>query len=457
MEYSKKIEKEIKTQVLVIGAGMAGFGSAVAAARSGMKTLIIDRNAVMGGMATSGLVGPFMTCYDNDATEQVVKGIFDELCIRTEAAGGAIHPSKVDGMTTYSSYFQKSHCHVTPFTSEILEVVMEQMVLEAGAQILYEAQLIDTIVEDGKIKKIVVALKEGLATIEADIFIDCTGDADVAYMSGVPTVFGDVESGNAQPCSLFFEVGNIDRDVYVGELERRKAEGQLGVPAKCCWYWLVDEGKADGTWRIDRDEIGNYETNIPGRWKINCSRMAGVDATKAEERTKAIIEGRKQVLEIADFMRKRVPGCENMQILEIANSLGVRETRHIEGEYTLTTDDIMSRKNFEDAICTFAYAVDIHNSTGGGVAFTCVDRYYNIPYRCLVPKKIDNLLVAGRCISGTSGAAASYRVMPSCVVTGEAAGTAAAIAINSGKNPKDIDTKLLQETLIKNGNVIKLL
>ncbi len=455
MKYEKQIDRVIKTEVLVIGGGAAGFGAAVAAARNGAQTLLIEQAEMLGGMATAGLVGPFMTCYNDEPTEQIVKGIFDELCVRTEEKGGAIHPSKVEGMSTYSSYYVKSHCHVTPFLSETLAIVMEDMVLEAGAKILYHVQLCDVLSENGKIAGVIAAMKEGLTRIEASVYIDCTGDADVAYYAGAKCISGDETDGVMQPVTLFFEVGNIDREKFVGALEEKKAEGRLGIPGENCWSWFIKEAKEKGEWTIDRNEIGNYEQPIKGRWKINTTRIAHIDATNTEEITRAMIEGRKQVQQVVRFMKKYVPGCENIQLLQVASTLGVRETRHIKGKYKLTADDIMERKHFEDAICTFAYAVDIHNSEGGGATFHQVNDYYTIPFRCLVPEKTENLLVAGRCISGTSEAAASYRVIPCCVATGQAAGTAAGLAVRKKERLEQLDMAELQKILIEQGAIIK--
>lgn len=455
MQYTKQIDRIIETDVLVIGGGSAGLGAAVAAARNGAKTLLIEREQMLGGMATGGLVGPFMTCYNDEPTEQIVKGIFDELCTRTEERGGAIHPSRVEGMSTYSSYYIKSHCHVTPFSSEILEVVMEEMVREAGAEILYDVQVCDVLTDGGKITGVVAAMKEGMAVFCAKTYIDCTGDADVVYFAGGDFVKGDEKDGVMQPVTLFFEVGNIDREKFVGALEEKKAKGELGIPGENCWSWYIKEARANGDWDIDRHEVGNYEEPIKGRWKINTTRMAYVDATRTEEISKAVMEGRRQVFEVLHFLQKYVPGCENIELIEMASRLGVRETRHIKGQYKLTTEDILDRKHFEDAICTFAYAIDIHNSEGGGATFHQVNDYYTIPFRCLVPEKIENLLVAGRCISGTSGAAASYRVIPCCIATGQAAGTAAALALGEGCEAGDVPTEKLRETLTRQGAVIK--
>lgn len=455
MQYTKQIDRVIKTDVLVIGGGSAGFGAAVASARNGADTLLIERAQMLGGMATAGLVGPFMTCYDDQPTEQIVKGIFDELCRRTEERGGAIHPSKVEGMTTYSSYYVRSHCHVTPFLSEILEIVMEEMVVESGARILYNVQMCDVLTENSKITGVVVSMKEGLALITARTYIDCTGDADAAYYAGAECVSGDETDGVMQPVTLFFEVGNIDREKFVGALEEKKAKGELGIPGENCWSWYIKEARKNGDWDIERNEIGNYEQPVKGRWKINTTRIAHIDATNTEQITDAVMEGRKQVQKVMHFLQKYVPGCEDIQLLQVASTLGVRETRHIKGRYKLTAQDIMERKHFDDAVCTFAYAIDIHNSEGGGATFQQVNGYYTIPFRCLVPTDVDNLLVAGRCISGTSEAAASYRVIPCCIATGQAAGTAAALALRAGTLPGDVDVSALQNTLREQGAVIK--
>ena len=453
MRYTCEISERYQVDVLVVGGGPAGFSAAVAAARNGAKTLLIEQNSVLGGMATSGLVGPFMTCYDNDVTEQVVKGIFDELCLRTEARGGAIHPSKIRGMCGYNSYFLGSHEGVTPYQSEILATVMDEMVTEAGVQVLFGTRLADVRMDGERITHAIVLMKEGLAAIRAKCFIDCTGDADLAVRSGVPTWTGDRKTGVSQPASLFFEVGNVDREAYCAELEQRK--DQLDNHMGNCYSWKVREAKANGDWDLDKNELGMYEQNIPGRWKVNTTRMSYVDATNTEQVSRAMMEGRRQVQEVLCFMRKYIPGCENVQLIQVAPSLGVRESRHIVGKYELTTDDVLHRKIFEDAICTFGYALDKHDSQGGGVTWTLVDRYYTIPYRSLLPENCSNLLVAGGCICGSSEAAASYRVMPACMATGQAAGTAAAIAVKQNVKPEEISVDLLRKTLVEQGAVIK--
>ena len=453
LTYSKMIDREFECDVLVVGGGPAGFGAAVAAGRNGAKTVLIEQTSTLGGMATVGLVGPFMTCYDNDVTEQIVKGVFDELCLRTEAKGGAIHPSKVRGMCGHNSYYLGSHECVTPYQSEILALTMDEMVVEAGVQVLFETRLADVITDGNRITHAVVLMKEGLCAIKAKYFIDCTGDADVAVRAGVPTWKGDKETGIMQPTTLFFEVGNVDKEKYIAELEEKKhlLDNHMGN----CYSWTVQEAKKNGDWTLDKNELGLYEQNIPGRWKVNTTRMSFVDSTNTEHVTKAVMEGRRQIQEVLAFMRKYIPGCENVQLIQVADVLGVRESRHIVGKYELTADDVLNKAIFDDAICTFAYALDKHNSEGGGVTWSLVDQYYTIPYRSLVPVNCDNLLVAGRSICGSSEAAASYRVMPACIATGQAAGTAAALNRDNDSAIGDIDIKQLQKTLISQGAVIK--
>lgn len=453
MNYSCEIQKQYRADVLVVGGGPAGFGAAVAAARNGAKTILIERTGVLGGMATSGLVGPFMTCYDNDVTEQIVKGIFDELCLRTEAKGGAIHPSKVRGMCSYNSYYLGSHEGVTPYQSEILAVVMDEMVLEAGVQVLFETQLVDVLRDAEHITHAVVLMKEGLATIQAGSYIDCTGDADLAVRAGVPTWKGDKTTGISQPASLFFEVGNIDSDAYCAELEEKK--DVLDDHRGNCYAWIIRQAKENGTWELDKNELGMYAQPIPGRWKVNTTRMSYVDATDTEQVSSAMMEGRRQVQKVLTFMRNHIPGCQDAQLIQVAPVLGVRESRHIVGQYELTAEDVLHHRIFADGICTFAYALDKHDSEGGGVTWSLVDRYYTIPYRSLLPVRCDNLLVAGRCICGSSEASASYRVMPACIAMGQAAGTAAAMAAAEGILPGQISLPKLRQILREQGAVIK--
>lgn len=445
--YQKEIEFKYQADVIVIGGGVSGFAAAVSAARHGMNTLLIERSGTLGGMATSGLVGPFMTCFSMDEKEQLVKGIFEELVRRMEKRGSAIHPSVVPDNSSYCSYGDRSHANTTPFMSEDLAYVMDQMMKESGAKTLFYTQVIDVIKDDdSQISSLILCMKEGLVAAKAQVYIDCTGDADVAFHAGVPCTMGNGK-GFWQPSSLFFEVGYIDRNRYMKDISDHRHLGGS-------FSWAVDQAKAAGDWKLNRDYIGNYEQPVHSRWKINCSRMVGKDCTTSEGLTHAQIEGREQIQEIVHTMRKYIPGCEQMQILQVAAAVGVRETRHIQGKYVLTVEDLMGPTHFDDAICSFSYALDIHQEDSTSI-FVMLNEPYSIPYRCLLPINCSNLLVAGRCISGTSDAAGSYRVMPCCFALGEAAGTAASIACQTQVTPDLISPQRLQQQLLEGGAYIR--
>lgn len=454
MQYTYNIQKIIDVDVLVVGGGPAGFGAAVAAARNQAKTLLVERFGTLGGMATTALVGPVMCSFDNDAEEQLSMGIFNELCLRAEAKGGAIHPSKMAPFTSHTSYYRRGHNNVTPFLSHVWARVMDEMACEAGVELLFDTQFLDCIMDGEKIDTVILANKSGMIGVRPKICIDCSGDADVAVKAGVDTWYGDKDNYNAaQPTSLFFEVDKIDRDAYIAALEPHLEE--LDNNFRNCFCWLVDKARENGDWTLNRNELGAYETCIPGRFKINTTRMNNVDATDAFEVSKALVEGRRQVEEVLNFIHKYVPGGEKAEIVQVAQALGVRESRHIVGRYELTAHDILHRAVFEDSVMSYGYSIDVHAADDGGGTFETVDKYYNIPYRCLVPIGCDNLLVAGRCICGSSVAAASYRCMSSCMTMGQAAGTAAALNKDTGGAIGNIDVKLLQRTLLEQGAVIK--
>lgn len=454
MQYSCTLNKIYETDVLVIGGGPAGFGAAVSAARNGAKTILAERFSTLGGMSTTGLVGPFMCSFDNDGEEQLSKGVFDELCLRAEAKGGAIHPSKVAPFTPYTSFYRRGHSNVTPYLSPVIARVMDEMTTESGVKLLFNTQFVDCMVTDGKIDTAVFANKDGLIGIRAKTYIDCTGDADVAFRAGVETWYGNRDDHNAaQPTSLFFEVTGIDREAYLAELNKHLDE--LDNNFRNCFCWIVDEAKENGDWTLARNELGAYETCIPGRFKINTTRMNNVNGTDAEEVSKALVEGRRQVEEVLNFIRKYIPGGEKAELLAVAEALGVRETRHIVGRYEMTEYDILHRAVFEDSIMSYGYSIDVHAPHDGGGLFATVDKFYNIPYRSLVPVGCDNLLVAGRSICGSSVAAASFRCMSSCVTMGQAAGTAAALNKDSDSPIGDVNIKQLQKTLLDQGAVIK--
>lgn len=435
--------------VLVIGGGPSGIAAAISAARNGAKTLLIERCGFVGGMATAALVGPFMTCYDGKGETQIIRGIFDELVRKLEEEGGAIHPSRVGWATPHAAFIRIGHDHVTPFDSEMLKIVAEQMLLEAGVELLYYTQFIDCITRDGKIETVIAAKKEGLCAIQAKLYIDCSGDADVAEKAGVPVVKGRSKDGQMQPATMFFRVCNVDSDRVYAYVEECK--DLMGIPFHGVFSWLIEEGRKSGEWTIERAEMGTYETDKKGEWKLNTTRVLHVDGTKSADLTKASIEGRLQTRQVYQFLKDHVPGFENAKMMETGSVIGIRESRHIVGKYTIQKEDVLTSRTFDDDILLCSNAIDIHDDKGAAGEYVVVDTWYGIPYRALVPEKCDNLLVGGRTISATSEAVSAFRVMPPCFGIGQAAGTAAALCVKESVAPENLPVNTLQNTLQSQG------
>ena len=455
LRYDKDVPIVRETDVLVIGGGPAGIGASVAAGRTGARTILAERYGFLGGNATASLVGPFMTSFSNDGSRQIIGGVFDELVRGMERAGGAIHPERVRAGTAESGYYVFGHDHVTPFEPEVLKVVAADLVLESGASLLLHTSFVDPIVEDGAVRGAILHGKAGLQAIRAQVVVDCSADADVAYRAGAPTTKGRESDGKMQPMTMFFIIGDVDDAAVEAHMQAHPEEaGQL-------FHAIVEEARAKGTFPVPRDKIGIYRTPRAGVWRVNTTRLLGLDGTRAEDLTRAEVEGRKQVFALVEFMQSNLPGLANARLLETAAQIGVRETRRIVGEYVLTLEDLATGRHFEDVIALAGYPVDIHpvDGAGGGIqnalekGMRTAD-VYEIPYRSLVPLKVDGLLVAGRCLSATHEAAGAVRVMPPVFAMGQAAGTAAALATERGLPPRRVDVPELQSVLRTQGAIL---
>ena len=473
--------------VAVMGGGPAGSCAAIAAARNGAKVLVVERGNCLGGMATRGLVGPFMTCYDKNGKNQVIKGLFAEIVERMVAKGGAIHPKDCRAGTAFTSWIKVGHDHCTPFDPECLKLTLDEMVAEAGVKVLFHADFVEPLMEETgagapliqeaagapriqeaagapriqeaagarRICGVRLFTKGGMRDVGAKIVIDATGDGDVAYRAGVPTEFGDSAAKRVQPASMFFRIGNCDLKAITADIEANKDNfyRKDGVNYRSL-HWRVAEAKAAGDWNLKRVSIGLFRGVKEDEWFINTSRLMGVDSTDPESWSAAETEGRKQVDQIFKFFRKYVPGCRDARLLCSGSTVGVRESRHIYGEYRLTVDDCLHGRRPADTILCAANSVDIHGRFGpmSNQYVTVQDGdYYGVPYRCLVPLKVDNLLVAGRCLSATSEAAGAVRVMPPVMAMGQAAGTAAALCVKEGTTPRRLNAATLTARLREQG------
>lgn len=441
--------------VVVIGGGPAGFCAAIAAAREGAKTLLIEAGGCAGGMATSGLVGPFMTSYDKNGEKMIIRGLFEEMVDRLVARGGAIHPENVRAGTAFTSWIVVGHDHVTPFEPEELKRLMDEMLVEAGVTTLYHTEFVQPVMDNGNINAVIVHSKSGLQAIEGKVFVDCTGDADVAYRAGVPCEKGNEELGITQPASLFFRIGNVALDAVEADIQANKDNfyRKDGVNYRS-FHWRVKEARDNGDWPLARVSIGMFRGVKEDEWSINTSRIMNVDATDNASLTRGEMEGREQVEIIFNFLKKYVPGCENAKMLGTASTIGIRESRHIKGEYTMQQDDVLEGRVPEDAILLLSNSIDVHGRFGPlSNSYIPIKNgnWYGVPYRALVPQGVEQLLVAGRCISATADAAGGIRLMPPCTGTGQAAGVAAALAVEQGCSVRRLDTALLRKRLQKQG------
>ena len=407
------------SDVIVAGGGPGGLAAAVSAARNGADTLLVERYGFLGGMATAGLVNPFMTYWAGE--EQIIGGVLQEV---------------IDRLTALGAYGKGSR---TAFDPEAFKLVADQMCEDAGVKVLLHSFLSDATVSGDAIESIEIAGKSGKTSISARVYVDGTGDADLAFMAGARCEKGRDEDGLMQPMTLNFRVCKVDTS-------RMPPRGEE-------FNKLFDKAKAEGRLDCPRENVLLFLTTREGEIHFNQTRITHADGTSTEDLTRAEIEGRRQAWQFLDFLRRDVSGFEQAEMLMSGPQVGMRETRRVMGEYVLTGEDVLSARKFDDCIARGSYSIDIHSPTGAG---TVIQRLkpgesYDIPYRCLVPLGIDNLLIAGRPISATHEAHSSLRIMPICMGIGQAAGTAAALSIKQGVAPRALDVSLLQSTLRSQG------
>ena len=437
------------SDILIIGGGPAGVCAAIAAARHGARVLLAEQGGCLGGMATRGLVGPFMTCYDKRGETQLIRGLFEEIVQRLVSIGGAIHPSQVRAGTSFAAWHVKGHDHCTPFEPEALQFVLDDLCREAGVHVLFHATFLAPIMEGNRSVGATLFTKGGERRVDARIVIDATGDGDVAFRAGAPCELGDpARDGAMQPATTFFRICGLSE----AAVEAVRAQYPADV---FCFKTLIAKARAEGRWTLPRPHINIYRSVKDGEWSVNVSRLNGIDATDPESLSAAESEGRRQVREILAFLRDYVPGAGGVRLMSLPATVGIRESRHVLGEYRLDTDDVLEGRIPDDAILLCSNSIDWHSGgkDAAGTLYIEVrdgDRY-GVPYRCLVPQKVENLLVAGRCVSASAAAAAAIRVMPPCMAMGQAAGTAAALALQSNTTPRDLDSASLIATLKSDG------
>jgi hypothetical protein len=457
-----------EVDVLVCGGGTAGAVAAIAAARTGAQTLLIDQHGHVGGMAATGM--SFLGVSDAGG-RRALGGIGAEIFERLESIGAAFadRPDKQVGSVTVAD----------PLA---LQQLLLSMLVEAGVQLLLHSFCADTLTDGKRARGVVVANKGGLEVIPALATVDATGDGDIAARAGARFVLGRNSDAAMQPVTRIFRVSGVDVDAMFAYLREHPQE--MDLPDKWAdgaaytaedlkvasivmdaFPTLVAEARAAGELSVARDRIGVETGPTPGVVTINATRVHGVDATDPDALSRAEIETQRQMFEVFQFLKRRVPGFAGARLQDAAHQVGVRETRHILGEYVLTLEDVLEGRDFPDTVARGAYPVDLHDLhagaevlgarvKGGGVTLRPIPRAYGIPARCLLPIGIDGVVTAGRAISASHEAAASARGQAVCMATGHAAGVIAALSARDGIVPGSVNIEDIQGTLSAQGAIL---
>lgn len=417
--------------VLIAGGGPAGVAAGLAAARSGAHVLVVEQFNCLGGVATAGGHG-HISKYDEEGTgRRIIGGIADEIARRVVAGGFGVRDP-----------------HGIWFEVEGLKLLLDRMAQESGLDVLYHTFFCETVVENGMAIGAIIRNKGGRQFVRAKRIVDCTGDGDAAFSAGCPWEMGRPSDNKCQPVTLMFTIGGVDWDrvqawrsdyqmTEVWEKAQRNGDMRPFQKTIMGWWWTPTRP----------DQVG-----------VNFTHVIHVDSTCAGDLTHATIEARKQAYETIAVYRKYVPGMERCYMVSTPNTIGIRESRRIMGDYVLSEDDVKGQRSFPDNICYGSFFVDIHCIDGPGMDITAWRPprgfKYHIPYRILLPQGVENILTAGRCVSCTHIALGSIRVMATCMAMGEAAGTAAALSLKRGVTPRQLAAADLQHQLRGQGCIL---
>lgn len=452
--------------VIVAGGGPAGIMAALAAAKTGASVLLFERNGFLGGAATNSVLGPISPFMFGD--EQVIDGIpqdFVNELMRVHGSTGHMKVLDAYGSGAYLGFYDR----------EKYKYVAEEMLLAAGVDIFFHTLLQGLSMQRQTITGCTLWSKSGAYSFACKVMVDATGDGDVAVMAGEGFVYGNAQTGKAQPGSGMFEMVNVDVDKvyqYIYEhpddfewksdiipvrpySERLQQHYFVAQGFKA----LVAKAVQAGDLSFGRDSVIVLNGLHPGSIHFNATRVHGYDASNAVEKSFSEIDGRRQIESVSEFMIKYVPGFENAYVSDTSNEVGVRESRHINGLYTLTADDAYYGRKFEDVVSRGYFPMDIHNPDGAsgytegaqGGSWVDLQDTYDIPARCLLPATINGLVLSGRCISGTSEAHGSYRTQGGIMGIGQASGVMAGLAALQNVAPCQLDIKQVQATLISYG------
>jgi len=418
-EPAKQIPVLDRADVVVLGGGPGGIGAAVTAARAGARTILVERSGSFGGMWTSGILGAIMP-------SPYVRGLFMELVERYQQGSGW-------------HQWGNEYGHGGTYDVETARIALDDVVVSSGVIPYFYTAFSDVIRQGNCLRGVIVECKEGRRAIMGEQFIDSTGDGDVSVRAGASYDQGREKDGKTQPMTMIFRIDGVDND----NISRWWHE-----EPECLQAWK--EAKARGEITVPREDVLAFELPRKGQWTINSTRIIGKDGTKIRDLTDATLEARRQVREIMRFFHKHVRGLEKAMLLDTAPMIGVRETRRIHCDYTITVDDILKVPPCEDCIARGSNFVDIHNPEGEGTTLIYPPKgtWYEIPYRSIRVRGLDNLLVASRCLDSSHEAHAAIRVTQQVMCIGQGAGMAAALCAQQKlSSTRDLDVSTLRKAL----------
>ena len=428
LRYATELDTLAECDVLVIGGGSAGSSAAIAAARSGASTVLVERYGFLGGTGAMVLDTFYGFFTPGEPERKVVGGIADEVVAGLDRHGMLIKRPNTYGAGSGFTY-----------DPQVLKVVWDDLVAGAGVRILLHTSFVDVLMDGARVAAVVIGTPRGPRAIRARTIVDASGDAHVAARAGAP--FADSGAlGIAQSLTTTFQMINVD-------VARAQA-----FPKKEMWARMADAGER---YRLPRKEGSAHITPLPGVMVTNMTRVAGVDGTDVDALSAAEREGRLQALDYARFLKDQIPGYEDAALGGLSIQIGVRETRRIRGRYWLTRDDVVSAAKFPDAIAQCGAPIEIHHA-GGDTQWEYLPEgeTFGIPYRALVPQALDNVVVAGRCLSASHDAHASVRSIGQCLAMGQAAGTAAALVAGRDIAVVDLPATELRERLVAAGALL---
>ncbi len=446
MLYTKEISFKDEFDVVVCGGGFSGFAAAYSAARDGARVILVERESCLGGVGTNGHVNHILGArgIDGDKVTDCVMGLHAKLESVLLERNACVDYNKTELELHPHGWIPFLGVGIV-FDPEKMKLILEEMLESLNVKILYMTDIIDVIKEGDTLTGIVVHNKSGVYAIGGKYFVDTTGDADICKYSGLKMYKGDEEGGLAA-ASLEVHYEDVD---YKELFDYMKETNDVRFRA------LINKLKETGEWTFPYEIFISVMLTKKDVCFINTIRQVGIDGTDVESITRGIIDGRKENFDLLEIARKHFPGFKNAKMRKVANTLGVRETNRIEGEYTLTVNDLLEAVDFDDTVALSGYGWDMPNPKSPSYQpFHGVKRKSHItpiPYRCLLPKGMKNLIVAGRCISVEREVMGPTRVMGPCIAMGEAAGIATGMALKENKSYPDVDVTELRKKIVEYG------